>query len=260
MSNVTASEITQGEKVRQLLESLESGDHAPIAFINPQKYVQHNLAVGDGLEGFGAVVANAPPQGFKANVWRVFEDGNYAVAHTEYDFFGPQAGFDVFRFENGQIVEHWDNLQPIAAPNPSGRTQFDGPTEIQSLEKTEENKALVASFVDRVLFGGDFASAEDFVHPERYHQHNPAIGDGLDGLGAALEAMAAQGVTMKYDTRHLLLGQGNFVLTACEGEFAGKPSAFFDLFRVEDGRIVEHWDTIQEIPPRDQWKNDNGKF
>lgn len=57
-----------------------------------------------------------------------------------------------------------------------------------------------------------------------------------------------------------MLGEGNFVLTMSEGLFAGKQVSFYDLFRVEAGKIAEHWDTIEAIPPRDQWKNNNGKF
>ena len=65
---------------------------------------------------------------------------------------------------------------------------------------------------------------------------------------------------MKYDRIHKVLGEGNFVLVASEGSFAGQHSSFFDLFRVENGKIAEHWDTIEAIPAKDQWKNSNGKF
>ena len=54
--------------------------------------------------------------------------------------------------------------------------------------------------------------------------------------------------------------QGNFVLAVSEGFRDGVHSAFYDLYRISDGRIVEHWDTIEEIPPRDKWMNANGKF
>jgi predicted SnoaL-like aldol condensation-catalyzing enzyme len=91
-------------------------------------------------------------------------------------------------------------------------------------------------------------------------QHNPAIGDGLSGLGAALREMASRGITMKYTKIHRVLGEGNFVLTVSEGTFANQPTAFYDLFRVAGGKIVEHWDTIETIPPRSAWKNENGKF
>ena len=244
-----------------LLRSLETGDQEPVSFINPNKYTQHNLAVGDGLEGFGAVVENAPPGGFKANVVRAFEDGDYVFTHTEYDFFGPKVGFDVFRFEDGLIVEHWDNLADRQPANPSGRTQLDGPTDVEDLDKTSDNKELVKTFVETVLMGGDTSNLDSFINPDHYHQHNPGIADGLDGLGAALEYFAAEGLEMTYDRLHQVLGEGNFVLTVAEGKFGkGEHSAFYDLFRLEAGRIVEHWDVIETIPPQSEWKNDNGKF
>ena len=82
-------ELSQKDKAVAVLESLETGAHEPIAYINPEKYIQHNLAVGDGLEGFGAVMKNAPEGGFKAKVVRAFEDNDYVFTHTIYDFFGP---------------------------------------------------------------------------------------------------------------------------------------------------------------------------
>ena len=85
--------------------------------------------------------------------------------------------------------------------------------------------------------------------------------DGLDGLGAALQYFAEQGLIMEYDEVHNILGQGNFVLTMSEGKFGkGDHVAFYDLFRVEKDQIVEHWDIIQPIPEQSAWKNDNGKF
>ena len=86
------SMTTQRERAVALLESLESGDPGPVSYINPDKYIQHNLAVADGLDGFAAVVQNAPPGGFKAKVVRAFADGDFVVAHTQYDFFGPRSG------------------------------------------------------------------------------------------------------------------------------------------------------------------------
>ena len=72
--------------------------------------------------------------------------------------------------------------------------------------------------------------------------------------------MAKAGMPMTYSKNHKVLGQGNFVLSVSEGKFLNKHSSFYDLFRIEDGKIVEHWDTIEEIPAKDQWKNLNGKF
>ena len=249
------------EKVVQLLESFNTGDSAPIAHINPEQYIQHNLGVADGLAGFGAVMQNAPPGGFSAKIHRTFVDGDYVVAHTEYDFFGPKAGFDVFRFENGLIVEHWDNLADITPPNPSGRTQFDGATEITDLDKTKANKAVVSDFLNNVMLNGQSDKIASYISPEKYIQHNSSVSDGLDGFGAAMKYFAENGLVMEYTKVHKVLGQGNFVLAMSEGKFGkGDHVAYYDLFRLEDGLIVEHWDTIQTIPPESEWKNKNGKF
>ncbi len=253
--------LTNKQKAVALLESLQTGAKEPVAYINAEKYTQHNLAVGDGLEGFGAVLANAPEGGFKAKVIRAFEDGDFVFTHTEYDFFGPKAGFDIFRFENGLIVEHWDNLADITPPNPSGRTQLDGATDITDTDKTTANKELVKGFVNDILMGGAPDKITDYVSTETYHQHNSAVADGLDGLGAALKYFAENGLVMEYDKVHKVLGEGNFVLTASEGKFGkGDHVAYYDLFRIEGGKIVEHWDVIQNIPAKSEWKNQNGKF
>ncbi len=196
----TKMELTNKQKGVAVIESLQTGAQEPVGYINPTKYTQHNLAVGDGLEGFGQVLANAPAGGFKAKVVRAFEDGDYVFLHTEYDFFGPKVGFDIFRFEDGKIVEHWDNLAEITPPNPSGRTQLDGTTEIIDSDKTEENKALVKSFVTDVLVNGKGDKTTDYVNSEKYLQHNSSVADGLDGLGAALKYFAENGLVMQYES------------------------------------------------------------
>ena len=255
------SPLSKKEKVVALLNSFNTGDQTPISYINPNKYIQHNLGVADGLAGFGAVMQHAPPGGFKANVVRAFEDGEYVFAHTEYDFFGPKAGFDVFRFENGQIVEHWDNLLEVQKPNPSGRTQFDGATEMTDLYKTEANKKVAEDFITNVLLNHQMDKLTTYINPTKYIQHNPSVADGLDGFGAAMKYFAENGLVMEYTKLHKVLGRGNFVLTMSEGKFGkGELTAFYDLFRIEDGQIVEHWDVISPIPAESEWKNTNGKF
>ncbi|MEN0050422.1 MAG: nuclear transport factor 2 family protein [Bacteroidota bacterium] len=248
------------EKVVALLNSFNTGDQTPIAYINPEKYIQHNLGVGDGLAGFGQVMQNAPEGGFKANIVRAFEDGDYVFTHTEYDFFGPKVGFDVFRFEDGLIVEHWDNLLEVQPANPSGHTQLDGATEVTDLDKTAANKQVVKDLLEKVFMNGEMDKIATYINPTKYIQHNPSVPDGLDGLGSAMKMMAKSGMTMEYDKIHKVLGEGNFVLTMSEGKLGGSSTAYYDLFRLENGQIVEHWDVIAPIPPKSEWKNENGKF
>lgn len=254
--------LSNKDKAIALLNSIETGDQKAVAYVNPDKYTQHNLAVADGLAGFGALLQALPKGSAKVDIKRAFQDGDYVFTHTDYNFFGPKVGFDLFRFEDGLIVEHWDNLAEKSAPNPSGRTQLDGPTTVTDSDKTEQNKALVAGFVDTILVKGDFAQLGRFIDDgdANYLQHNTGIADGLNGLGQALEEMAKQGIKMVFTKNHIVLGEGNFVLSISEGSFGGEHVSFYDLFRVENNKIVEHWDIIEPIPTKDRWKNNNGKF
>lgn len=258
--NNSKIKIDNKQKVVALLKSIETGATEPVGYINPNKYIQHNLGVADGLAGFGAALQALPPNSAKANTVRVFQDNNFVFAHTDYNFFGPKIGFDIFRFEDGKIVEHWDNLQETAKPNPSGRTMIDGSTEVKDLDKTEANKTLVRNFVEDILVNGKMEKLAGYYDGDNYIQHNPLVADKLSGLGKALGEWAKQGITMKYDKIHRVLGEGNFVLVVSEGNFGGKHNSFYDLFRVENGKIAEHWDVIEEIPAKENWKNNNGKF
>lgn len=244
------STMTNKEKVVALLRSLETGDAAPVGYINPNKYIQHNLMAGDGLQGFGELLQHKPPGGFKAKVIRAFQDGDFVFTHTEYDFFGPKIGFDIFRFEDGLIVEHWDNLQEKVEKTASGRTQTDGETVAKDLGKTADNKALIKGFLEKVFMGGQMELLPTYFQGDAYLQHNPMVPDGLSGLGKAIQEMAKQGLVMRYTKVHKILGEGNFVLSASEGFLGEKATTYYDLFRIENGKIAEHWDVIEPLMPK----------
>jgi predicted SnoaL-like aldol condensation-catalyzing enzyme len=247
-------------KAVELLKSFETGDMRAFGIIDPDKYIQHNLGAADGLQGFAGLMKQLPSNSARVKTVRVFQDGDIVFTHSDLNIFGPQVGFDIFRFEHDRIVEHWDNLQETAPANPSGHTMLDGPSESTDLERTEQNKRLIRNFVEDILVNGRMDRLDGYFDGDAYTQHNPQIGDGLSGLGSALAAMARQGITMKYDRIHKVLGEGNFILVVSEGAFAGRPTSFYDLFRVKNGKLAEHWDTLETIPPQQEWKNTNGKF
>ena len=89
---------------------------------------------------------------------------------------------------------------------------------------------------------------------------NGKIDDGLSGLGAALEALGKQGIQMIYDQTYQVLADGNYGLAVSEGSFGGAHTSYYDLFRVENGKIVEHWDVMETIADESTWQNQNGKF
>jgi predicted SnoaL-like aldol condensation-catalyzing enzyme len=244
-----------------LLKSFETGDPQPLEVISATHYTQHNLRVPDGKSGLVNMLGSRPVGSTKVNTVRVYRDGDYVFAQTEYDFGGhPVIGFDVFRFEGAQIVEHWDNLQPRAdKPSPGGHTMTDGPVVALDLDKTAANRALMQNYMDDLLQGHKEKFTSYFDGTD-YIQHSPLVGDNLAGLFAGLQALAKQGLAVKYDTVHRVLAEGNFVLVVAEGSFGGKPTSYYDLYRIQAGKIAEHWDTLETIAPQSDWKNPNGKF
>jgi len=196
----------------------------------------------------------------RINIVRVFKDGDFVFAHTEYDFATRNIGFEIFRFEGGQAVEHWDNIQKRKGPNNSGHSMVDGITEVTDHEATENHRRVIKLFVEDILIQGNLDRLNDYIIQEHYTEHNPDIGDELTELKRVLSRSDSDGfITSEYKKCHRILAEGNFVLSVCEGYAKQIHSSFFDLYRLKDGRIVEHWDTTERIPPRSEWKNGNGK-
>ncbi|MGQ7844685.1 nuclear transport factor 2 family protein [Granulosicoccus sp. 3-233] len=228
-----------------------------------EDYIQHNPAVPTGAAPIIELLPLLKDSGITSTTFRMIAEGDLVVAHGLYQdaqLFGAESlvAFDVFRVEGGQVVEHWDNLQPLVTDTVSGNSMLDGARDIIDLDKTAANKLLVTKFVNDVLHGDAPEKITDYLSTETYIQHNPHIGNGLDGLGAAFDAMKEADITMSYSSTPLIVAEGNFVFTASAGEQGGTPTAFFDLFRVADGKIVEHWDVVSEIP--DEMAHDNGKL
>ncbi len=254
---------TKAFVLEALQNTLLAGDVDAVDRYFAEDYIQHNPMFADGVEGQKAVVGFlSATEGFKAEYVRVIADDDIVAIHARYEGFGPTAtiGFDVFRVEDGKIAEHWDNLIAETPPNPSGHTQIDGATEITDLDKTEANKATVTDFITRSLINQEDIDITQYISPVTYIQHNPMVADGLEGFGAFMAEMAAQGMTMEYSVLHRVIGEGNFVLTMSEGTLGGQPQAFYDLFRLDDGLIVEHWDVIAPMPGPDAPHNGSGKF
>ena len=183
------------------------------------------------------------------------------IVHPSFAGAGEQVAFDIFRFDaDGKIAEHWDNLAAKRGPNPSGHTQTDGCDSLEDLDKTETNRELVKNFLHDVLQGKAPEKTPLYFDGDTYIQHNTGIADGLTGLGAALEALGKQGIQMVYSDIHQILAQGNYVLAVSEGTFGGRPTSYYDLWRVRNGKIAEHWDVMEPIADKETWRNQNGKF
>lgn len=238
-------------------------DQAKAKSLLAPDYIQHNVGVPTGAEPIIGFIPALQESGIKCTVHRVISEGDLVVLHATYEnaqAFGGDTlvAFDVFRVENGKLAEHWDNLQRLVTQTASGHGMTDGAADIKDLDKTASNKALIEGFVREVLQGRAPERVTDYISTTHYTQHNPLVADGLDGLGAAMQAFAEAGQAMTYASTPLIVAEGNFVFTASEGRLGDVSTAFFDLFRIEGGKIAEHWDTISTIPAT--MPHTNGKF
>ena len=211
-------------------------------------YRQHSSLIADGPEALRRLVAGLPSD-FRYEPARVIADRDLVALHGTYHGLGlePLVAFDLFRVENGRLAEHWDALTPQVDTTASGRSQTDGPSAPTALGETDKTRELVTEFAQKVLKDADYSVLTDYISTQTYWQHNPEAADGLDGFGAAAAKWAEQGKGLVYKTVHKVVAEGDFVLLQSEGEF-GVPVAYWDLFRVADGKIVEHWDVIAPVP------------
>ena len=244
------------------LEGIRDGHiHEAINKYTGARYTQHSTGVKDGKEGFieffEDFVQRCPERDIQ--IVRGWEDGRHVFlmayqninnGHREWvttDFFDTD--------EDGKIIEHWDVISLYSPTTPSGHTSIDGPTEVTDLDKTEENKALVRDLIENVLGrNGNPQLVDQYISSEKYIQHNKNVPDGLD---AFKQLLFAPDRGLFYDEIVLLTGSGNFVSTLCKATFNGKKYAQVDMFRVENGLVVEHWDNVEPVP---EVSVNSGKF
>ncbi|GAA3677568.1 nuclear transport factor 2 family protein [Lentzea roselyniae] len=221
-------------------------------------YRQHSAWAADGPDALRGLVLNLSDS-FRYDLARVIVDGEFVAVHGTYHglALAPLVGFNLFRVEEGKIVEHWDAHTPEAGPTASGWSQTDGPDEPNPFADTELSRAIVTEYAEHVLVKADYSLLSDYVSESVFFQHNPWIEDGLTAFGRAVHQWHEQGVRYGYDMVHRVVAEGDFALVQSSGTF-GAPVAFWDLFRVADNRIVEHWDVIAPIP--DELPHDNGVF
>jgi predicted SnoaL-like aldol condensation-catalyzing enzyme len=122
--------------------------------------------------------------------------------------------------------------------------------------KSEENKKIVVAFYQKALFEGDVDTAIRLYGGPHYTQHTPFAGDGFDGLREYVKWIAKNYPNTRGEIKRVF-ADGDYVFLHCHytGFFGPNGDAIIDIFRLENGKLVEHWDVIQAIPEKSLNKN-----
>jgi len=196
-----------------------------------EDYIQHNPMVKTGKAGvmeFLTMLKQMPkPDNPKKPFMRLICDSNLIAVHSQVEFMGKEnAVVDLYRIENGLLAEHWDAVQVIVDSVP----KVEGTVELDNQEQTDVNKKIVNDFVKQILIDKQTDKTSNFL------SENLSISDFI----------------LDYDNfkLHRLIGEENFVLTQSEIDTNGTRFVQYDIYRLLDQLIVEHWIVKQMIPEK----------
>ncbi len=121
----------------------------------------------------------------------------------------------------------------------------------------EQNKKLVTAFYDAAINQKNYDAAVKYLGAE-YKQHNPTAANGKEGLKAFIDFLKARFPSQRGEIKRVVAEGDLVVLHVHSTRGDGPGRAIVDIFRVKDGKVVEHWDVIQDIP--EKAANSNGMF
>jgi len=222
-----------------------------------ERYTQHSAGVKNGqagfIEFFSGFLERNPVRDIE--VLRSIVDGRFVFVHVYQSLNHGESNWvtmDMFDTDSDErIIEHWDVIAPYTL-TPSGADMIAGGGEIVDRGQTDGNKLLVNEFLKQGLVEGRENCFDTFVHRD-VQQHSAWFGGGVDDWRDWMKS----GARCEFVLR--VIGEGDHVAALGKMRIGGKDHAAFNLFRIDDGKIAEHWDCIEEIAPREDWAN-SGKF
>lgn len=122
---------------------------------------------------------------------------------------------------------------------------------------TTNNKQIVTTAYQRI-FGDLDVSAVDEYMSKNFIQHNPTTPDGPEGVKQLVQMLVSQGVPKQAVEFKHVIADGDIVIVHSRYEMAGKEWRFIDIYRVENGKLAEHWDAMMQMP--DTRANNNPLF
>jgi predicted SnoaL-like aldol condensation-catalyzing enzyme len=239
-----------------------------------EDYIQHNINVPTGRAGFVEFFSrlgppvNPIPARLSSDPVVQFAKGDFVLLVWEREAPDPADesrtykynAYDLMRIENGKVQEHWDYALKMPGVRRGGGpngTDF-GALEFNYSDAERANIEIANVEFKDILQYGHVELAEQVMAPG-YIQHNPNVPTGRDGFVQFFSRFAnPEPIRPEWkDEPELIIASGPYVFymferTLPDPDYANStyPGFWFDMVRVEDGMIQEHWDSAMKNPPR----------
>lgn len=125
------------------------------------------------------------------------------------------------------------------------------------MTQQETNKHIATKAYQRIFGDLDKRGVDEFMS-KNFIQHNPTIPDGQEGVKALIETLISQGVPKQTIEFKHIIAEEDIVVLHSRYEMAGKEWRFIDTYRMENGKLAEHWDAMMQMP--DTPVNNNPMF
>lgn len=251
-----ASGTVAGNKqlAARIVHQLAEGETGIIAKAFATDYVDHQVP---GFSGTAALTAAIRAQHkthpeAEARVYRVLGEGDLVFVHSNLVLDPGTRGFaaaDIYRFSGGKVVEHWGGRQAVPATTASGNDMFStlsSPRRLSPDPKADPNatRSVVIQLFGELVGNKDLSAWDRLVQPP-YYQHSINTPNGID----AVKAVWGPIVTNPDLTINLLslIVDGDLVVSQTTLVTPTSTTLSFDISRVRNGKIVEHWDVIQPL-------------
>ncbi len=179
-------------------------------------------------------------------VVRALEDGPDVFLHVfeslDHGETERVAGMFFTTDDDDRLAARWSVAAPYGHAAATGRTSIDGPTRVVQAASTEENKASVRTLLDEVVIGKGGRKRVTALIVDPLIEHGA---DYQDGDGWFRSVSRKRHRPLDYRAIVHLVGEGNFVATMCAARQGDLDVAVLDIFRLDRGRIVEHWHEVE---------------
>lgn len=125
------------------------------------------------------------------------------------------------------------------------------------MSQVETNKQMAITAYQRIFGDLDITGIDEYISKD-FLQHNPTTPDGPEGVKALVQMLISQGIPKQKIVFKHVVADGDIIFLHSRYEMAGKEWRFIDIYRIENGKLAEHWDAMMQMP--DNRGNNNPMF